>query len=287
MIRSWSPPDGETFASVFARALERRHVSLSWLRDRLAGRGHRISLATLSYWRAGHRVPARLESLEALSEIETLLDVPEGSLAVLARDRRRPRPLPLAFDTVGFGVEDGNVVGEGNVVRVLFHMTVDVDRAQECIESTVTQLFVAARNGVTGVSMFVGPDADGEGNTSRVEAVSGCRLGPVEVREKGIESHWLDFERPCRAGESVLVQTKVIDTGPNVAHETNYGIVAEEKLEECDAPGAVPAGRRAVAVLGRVRGGRRRGRLGGRARGPDHGPPPSDGVRAGDLPGPL
>ena len=227
------PPDGETFASVFARALERRHVSLSWLRDRLAGRGHRISLATLSYWRAGHRVPARLESLEALSEIETLLDVPEGSLAVLARDRRRPRPLPLAFDTVGFGVEDGNVVGEGDVVRVLFHMTVDVDRAQECIESTVTQLFVAARNGVTGVSMFVGPDADGEGNTSRVEAVSGCRLGPVEVREKGIESHWLDFERPCRAGESVLVQTKVIDTGPNVAHETNYGIVAEEKLEEC------------------------------------------------------
>ena len=227
------PPAGEvTFASAFAQALENRHASLSWLRDRLASRGYRISLATLSYWRAGHRLPARQESLEALSEIEALLDLPDGVLGALAQDRRQHRPQPVPFDQLALGVTDGLLCGEADVARVLFHLTVDVDRSRQRIVSTVTQMFVAVRDGVTGVSMFVGPDADGATNSSRVEAVTGCRLGAVEDRDDGIRSVWLDFDRSYAAGESVLVQTRIVDAGPFVADETEYGVVAEEKLED-------------------------------------------------------
>jgi hypothetical protein len=191
-------PTPETFAAGFGRALERRHASMSWLRDRLAARGYPISLATLSYWRTGQRVPTRTESLDALA----------------------------------FGTEHGDLLGERDVERVLFHLTVDIDRAQQRAVSSVTQLFVAMRDGVSGVSMFVGPDSDGESNSSHVEAVSGCRIGPSDVRADGIRSVRLEFERPCRAGESVLVQAEVVDQGPYVEHETEWGLVAEQRLEE-------------------------------------------------------
>lgn len=226
-------PGDESFAGAFGAALDRRRVSLTWLRDRLAARGYRVSLATLSYWRSGQREPARHESLDALSEIETLLDVPGGSLSALARDRRRRHARPAPFDTLVLGVAEGDLTGEPDVQRVLFHLTVDVDRANRRIESLAAQMFVAARDGVTGVSMFVGPDADGLGNSSRVEAVSGCRIGPIELRPDGINTAWLEFERPCRAGESVLTVTRVVDAGPQVLEETEYGLVAEQKLEEC------------------------------------------------------
>jgi hypothetical protein len=236
----------ETFATAFERALVRRQASMTWLRDRLEARGYRISLATLSYWRAGHRVPTRHDSLDALAEIEALLDVPAGSLESLAREGRRDRSAPAPFDTLVLGTAVGELHGERDVERVLFHLVVDVDRAGQVITSTATQLFVAVRDGVTGVSMFVGPDPDGAANSTRVEALSGCRVGPVEDRPGSIRRVWLDFEQPCVAGESVATETRVVDAGPHVADETEYGIVAEQRLEECMVlvrfrPGEVPA----------------------------------------------
>ncbi len=46
-----------TFADVFAEALDQRAISLGGLRDELAARGTPVSLASLSYWRAGLRQP--------------------------------------------------------------------------------------------------------------------------------------------------------------------------------------------------------------------------------------
>jgi hypothetical protein len=223
----------ETFATAFGRALERRQVSMSALRDRLEARGHRVSLATLSYWRSGDRVPTRHDSLDALGEIEALLDVPAGALAALARTERRARAAPAPFDALALGTASGEVRGERDVDRVLFHLVVDVDRAARVVTSTATQLFVAARDGVTGVSMFVGPDADGVHNSSRVEALSGCRIGAVAERADGIRTVRLEFDGPCRAGDSVLTETRVVDVGSHVDEETEYGLVAEQRLEEC------------------------------------------------------
>jgi hypothetical protein len=226
-------PVPETFATAFSRALERRQVSMSALRDRLEARGYRVSLATLSYWRSGDRVPTRHDSIDALAEIEALLDVPAGSLEALARHERRHASSPAPFDALALGNASGQVRGEQDVDRVLFHLVVDVDRAARLVTSNATQLFVAARDGVTGVSMFVGPDADGVHNSSRVEALSGCRIGTVEDREDGIRTVRLEFERPCRTGDSVLTETRVVDAGPHVDDETDFGLVAEQRLEEC------------------------------------------------------
>jgi hypothetical protein len=223
----------EDFAAAFGAALERRRTSLSRLRDRLYDRGHHISLATLSYWRSGDRIPTRPVSMEALSEIESLLDVKDGYLTDLAVRARRDRSVPTPFDALALGQEPGRLFGERDVDRILFHMTVDVDRAAEEIVSTVTQLFVATKDGVRGVSMFVGPDPDGRNNRSRVEALTGCRIAAVNDHDGAIRVAQLDFGRACRAGESVLTQTRVVDAGPWVLDEHEYGIVAEQRLEEC------------------------------------------------------
>lgn len=239
------PPEPETFASAFSAGLVQRHMSLTSLRDRLAARGYRISLATLSYWRSGRRVPARIESLEAVGEIEALLDLPTGSLAVLARDRRGQYARPAPFDGLVLGVAEGELTGEPDVVRVLFHLRAEIDRSAMRIDSTLTQLFIAARDGVTGVSMFIGPDVDAQGNSSRIEAVSGCRIESVQDRPDGIKSAWLEFQRPLAIGESALTTTRVVDEGPQMLEEREYGLVAEQKLEETlvevrFAPGDVP-----------------------------------------------
>ena len=223
----------ETFATAFDQALGRRQVSMSWLRDRLAARGYAISLTTLSYWRSGQRVPTRSESMDALSEIEALLEVRDGSLGELAYQARRGRGTPAPFDSLALDTVAGELRGEAEVERVLFHLVVDVDRGAGTIVSTLTQLFVALRDGVEGVSLFVGPDADGTGNSTRAEAVAGCSVGDVVDRDDGIRTAWLRFERPCRAGESALTQTRLIDAGPQVETETEYGVVAEQRLEDC------------------------------------------------------
>jgi hypothetical protein len=236
----------ESFATAFGRALDRRRVSMTWLRDRLAARGHPVSLASLSYWRSGQRVPTRVESLDALGEVEALLDVAPGTLAALAREARHDRRAPAPFDGLVLGGGADTLRGERDVDRVLFHMVVDVDRPGRVITAEVTQVFVAAREGVRGVSMFIGPDGDGATNSTAVEAVSGCRIGTPQDRGDGIRSVWLDFDRPCRAGESVVTVTRVVDAGDQAAAETEYGIVAEQRLEECFLlvrfhPDAVPA----------------------------------------------
>ena len=86
------PDDG--FADRLRHAIEERGVSLVWLRDRLADRGNRVSLTTLSYWRSGQRHPEGPASFAAIAEIEDLLGLPPGALARRAGPSRRTGPVP-------------------------------------------------------------------------------------------------------------------------------------------------------------------------------------------------
>lgn len=85
--------DGITEPTPFSRALgEALRVSgrsLSWLQRRLVDRANPVSMATLSYWRAGERAPEGAASLAAVEEIERLLDLSSGSLVGLITERVR------------------------------------------------------------------------------------------------------------------------------------------------------------------------------------------------------
>lgn len=77
-------------------AVQGRGLSLELIRRQLESRGHRVSVATLSYWQAGRRRPERPESIAALDVLEEILAVPPGALVSLlpqpgAARRRRPR----------------------------------------------------------------------------------------------------------------------------------------------------------------------------------------------------
>lgn len=81
------------FAATFRSAIAARGVTLTWLRERLAASGNPISAATLSYWRSGARRPEGPQSLSAVEEIESLLQIDTGSLRQLVGPSQRVGPI--------------------------------------------------------------------------------------------------------------------------------------------------------------------------------------------------
>ncbi|MEH3067684.1 MAG: hypothetical protein PGN15_06340 [Aeromicrobium erythreum] len=249
--------DDTSFAAALDDALRRRGVGLTWVRDRLAARGHRVSLGALSYWRSGGREPTRGASIEAVRELEAVLDVPDGALT--SRLRRSNRPAPSPFDDlVGLARaagRDRGLVGEGAVDRLSLDLVVDVDRDRRVTSVRVTQLFEAAADGATGVTMFVAPGvAAGEtgydelvdlaGDTV-LRAVSGCAVEDVSLLVDGISAATLRFERPLALGELLMTEVVLVPMTDESALDAEWGAVAEQRLEHCSVwvrfdPAALP-----------------------------------------------
>lgn len=231
-----------TFADVFREALDRRGVSLTWVRDRLVAAGTPISLGALSYWRSGSREPARRVSLDALAEVERVLDLQPGALSSSLAQRRGPDG-PSPFDElIGAATADGRargvVVGEDVVDRLSFDLVVDVDAEGLVTAVRITQMFAAVIDGVASVTMFVGPDTGPwvgpeETNSTVLEAVAGCTIGEHEDLVGGIRAARLLFDRPLVAGESVMTEVRLRPTTREAAEDTEWGLVAEQRLEDC------------------------------------------------------
>ncbi|MEV4975911.1 hypothetical protein [Streptomyces scopuliridis] len=87
------------FADVFQQAVRASGLSLERIQHRLAARGIRISLTTLSYWQRGRSEPERAGSLRAVDALESILALPPGTLrGVLRPYRPRGRTAPAAHD---------------------------------------------------------------------------------------------------------------------------------------------------------------------------------------------
>jgi transcriptional regulator with XRE-family HTH domain len=77
------------FSDALRAAIAARGLSLDRIQDRLARRGIRLSVATLSYWQSGQRRPERPVSLLALEHLEAVLELPAAGLSSLLGP---PRP---------------------------------------------------------------------------------------------------------------------------------------------------------------------------------------------------
>ncbi|HWS50619.1 MAG TPA: hypothetical protein VN241_06385 [Microbacterium sp.] len=86
----------EAVAGALRDAINARGVTLSWLQEQLKARGNTVSMATLSYWRSGARRPEGAQSLAALTDIEELLGLAEGTLTRLLGRSNRTGPIPSA-----------------------------------------------------------------------------------------------------------------------------------------------------------------------------------------------
>ena len=221
-----------TFAEALSAAMERRGATLTQLRDRLAERGHPVSLTALSYWRSGQREPERATSLDALPELEALLGLEQGALSRRLSGRLRRRAGAVEpFDVLLGDPAVEAAIGEDDVCRVSSHLVVDVGARGEIQRARVRQVVVADREGVDGVTLFVGPAAGAAENDMVMEAVAGCTIGEVVDHENGIRGSRLVFERPLGLGESAITEIEARQA-EGLDLETEYALAAEQRLEE-------------------------------------------------------
>lgn len=81
------------FAATLRAAIDARAVTLRWLRERLSASGNPVSGTTLSYWRSGDRRPEGPQSLAAVEQLETLLELETGTLLSLIGPSLRVGPI--------------------------------------------------------------------------------------------------------------------------------------------------------------------------------------------------
>jgi hypothetical protein len=225
------PPDEDGFAAVLGRALESRRVTLATLQRRLADRGHRVSIGTLSYWRSGQRQPEKPASLDAVREIEDLLGLEAGALRSRIGPSRRPGPpLPQVADGAAappdVPVRDAlRELGLGEAGQqlqdVTLHITVDVGAEGQMTRQTVRTMLRAS---VTGAQrwyhVIFAQQAVPEPMV--IDRVTGARLGAaVERSEVGLFASELVLPRPLAVGETAIVETSTVLTdlgGPDTTY---------------------------------------------------------------------
>lgn len=180
----------ESFADALRQAITDRGLALSRLRDRLAAQGHRISVATLSYWQSGRSQPERAVSLEALATLEQILQVPAASLRSRL-DAPRPRGRQVAaasMDTAEIvqgwhELEDQARRNRAACRRMSVHllMVVAADRTATISARAVSRVHA---DWADRVSVYLGPSSSAT-RPPQIVPLRGCTLGPVHTGPGG------------------------------------------------------------------------------------------------------
>ena len=266
------------FPEAFADALRRRGVTLAWLHQRLAERGHPVSPAALSYWRSGRSQPERGTSRDALVEIERLLRVAPGGLTDRLGPSRRPGPRPgektvreLFAETPGVQaalVDLGFSGLNDELLEVVRHLTVDVDATGHATSVQVRAVVQARHDGARRTPLIV--TLDEAGRAPRFVPTAGCSLGRQRTDlEAGVFSAELLTERRLGPRRDVCLRApggaaEPLGGGPvrplrRPADGRAAGVGPVRAVPDPVVRRAVRAGRRGRAD----RGDRARGRIGG------------------------
>lgn len=153
-----------------------------------------MSVATLSHWQSGRSLPGRRISSDVLATLDSVLDLPPGTLADAVQateDRRR------AAQEVRHSVTDiayhGQVVQEiydrldlpweDGLTRLTVHDRVWLDAEGARTKQAATLTLRADRDGVDRFCVFQ-VDLGGELPLGTFHALSGCRLGRTVIDEE-------------------------------------------------------------------------------------------------------
>ncbi|GAA2773109.1 hypothetical protein [Saccharopolyspora taberi] len=218
-------------------AIEHSGLTLEALRVRLARRGIKLSLASLSYWQHGRSRPERTDSLRALRVIEHILDLPAQSLtALLGPPRPRGRwtqreagyrrydgilepaaPLTQAIEPV-LGPSDRQlrVFSQEDVVTVGPDRTIRRIRTRAVLRSLEqgADRYLAVLRGEPGSDPAALVPAARQ--NCRLGRVSRHSASPVVVAE-------LLFDRELRAGETHLLEYEFRLDSPVPSHDHRRG----------------------------------------------------------------
>ncbi|MET9470040.1 hypothetical protein ABZY44_35670 [Streptomyces sp. NPDC006544] len=199
-------------------ALTARGLPLHRVQNRLAARGIKLGVTSLSYWQQGARRPRRTESLKAVRALEQILDLPEGSLLRLlaapepGAGPETPRPHARSYRalvSVGSAVEGllaaMELPADGGVHTVGHHERVRIGPAGELLGRESQHVVRAHRDGVDRYVAVHHGDPGCDPARVRVRADENCRTGRIRRHpEAGVVVAELLFDARLRAGDTYV-----------------------------------------------------------------------------------
>jgi hypothetical protein len=230
---------------------------LERIQERLRAEGHSVSPATLSYWQTGRSRPERRESLAALAELEKILEVEPGSLAMLiGPPRPRGRHLSKGQDIHELGAfwqERDLIVDlaqgidtrwDERLTRLSQHDRVNVGPDRGEVSFLVRQVLRAEADGPDRWVVILRVEAT-DHPLPLLTAVRNCRLGRVvEHPQSGLLLAELLFDRPLAKGETVITEHTLHHYPPfppATTYERKFRLpVREYVVEVCFDPVALP-----------------------------------------------
>ena len=204
----------DDFATVLRNAVRRRGMSLRTLQQRLRDRGHEVSVAALSHWQSGARIPGTDASADVVHELEDLLRLDDGVLAGKLVPRRRvPADGNVPFASF-VGLEHNEVTDE-SAPRQLSErsstLMTYVDAEGLLSRNLARNVWQARVDGAREVAVFVTVEP-GETQAPGVRAVLGCDLVDVVVdMEQRVIRPMVRLKAPLRRGELVMTEWETFD----------------------------------------------------------------------------
>lgn len=207
------------FADVLDAALTARGWSLTRLSQELAARGHRVSRATLGYWRSGRSEPERGDALRALPDLEELLEQPVGTLRMALGSRRvrgRQAAREQSARDLAWPMYRQGAGQEAMLAELGVHVLADLERTEishlvtfdgptrRCRWKTRTH-WQARADGVAAFPIVYQTQSDpGE---LRVEGVTGCALGRMlYAPDERLTVCAGSFPAPLALGERIMTE---------------------------------------------------------------------------------
>ncbi|MFD5420875.1 hypothetical protein ACFWJT_22960 [Streptomyces sp. NPDC127069] len=223
---------GGPFHLALRAALAARGLPLHRVQHRLAARGIKLGVTSLSYWQQGARRPRQRESLRAVSALEEILELPAGSLLRLLADPdpapgpARPAARPYrTLMSVGAAVERllaaMELPADGGLHSVGHHERVRIGPAGELRTRESQQIVRAHRDGVDRYLAVHHGDPGCDATRVEVTAYENCRTGRVRCHpEAGVVVAELLFDARLRRGDTYVFGYGIEDgTG---ARSTEY-----------------------------------------------------------------
>lgn len=197
-------------------ALASRGLPLHRVQHRLAARGIKVGVTSLSYWQQGARRPRHPESLRAVTALEQILELPEGALLRLlgtpeaAAGPARPASRSYrALVGVGAAVEQlleaMELPADGGLHSVGHHERVRIGAAGELRSRESQQIVRAHRDGVDRYLAVHHGDPGCDATRVGVTAYENCRTGRVRCHPAaGVVVAELLFDARLRRGDTYV-----------------------------------------------------------------------------------
>lgn len=231
------------FADALRQAVDDSGLCLEAIQQRLAERDVEVSVATLSYWQSGNRVPGRKRSQMVVAHLESVLGLQPRSLRVLVPPPRpRGRTVEKAFElTPRFAEQDAvrriaervqsRHAGQ-QLTRISQHDIVRIDANHRIASVRIRIVARADADGLTGIGVtqfFEDRTAGSPVLTVHSGAEVISRHHDPDHRVLGTE---LAFAQPLNRGDTIILDYEITsEDGPGPL-DTSYDSSCSRTIRE-------------------------------------------------------